>query len=81
MSKTKYIKTKDNQIIVFSDLLQHSTFKFMSPVSAGFIFFNHDSDGMPDCHCYGESFSLELKSDEKIDTALARLQILGYDYF
>jgi hypothetical protein len=81
MSKTKYIKTGDNQIIVFGELYQHSDFRKFNPVSAGFIFFNHDSDGMPDCHCYGESYSLQLKSDEIIDTKLARLQILGYDYY
>lgn len=81
MSKTKYIKTESNQIIVFSEHIQHSRFKFMNPVSAGFIFFNNNSDGLPDCHCYGESVSLELKSDEKVDSALARIQILGCDWF
>jgi hypothetical protein len=81
MSKTKYIRTKDDQIIVFGELYSHDQFKSFEPVSAGFIYFNHDSDGLPDCHCYGESVSLKLKADEKIDTELARKQILGYGYF
>jgi hypothetical protein len=80
MSNVKYIKTSDNQIIVFSECLQHSIFKNLSPVSAGFIAFNVNTEGDIDCKCYGESISLKLKSDEN-DTLLARKQILGYGYY
>lgn len=80
--KQKYIKTKDKEIIVFSELLQHSDFKHFEPVSAGFIniyadFNTNKHDIIVRCECYGESVSLNLKSEE-IDTTLAKKQILGY---
>ena len=81
MSRVKYIKTEDKQIIVFGEYYQHSEFGKFNPISAGFIGFGNDKDGCPDCTCYGESVSLGLKSDEKVDTELARNQILGYGYF
>ena len=77
--KTKYIKTKDNIIIVFSELLQHSEFKRFNPISAGFISINVGEDKNPDCVCYGESISLNLKSDPN-DTILAKRQILNHYY-
>jgi hypothetical protein len=76
--KAKYIKTKDNVIIVFSELLQHKQFKHFEPVSAGFISIGAEGKYEPSCTCYGESVSLDLKSDEEVDTKLARKQILGY---
>jgi hypothetical protein len=75
--KTKYIRTNDNKIIVFSELNQHSEFINFKPVSAGFISIGVGSDGNPDCSCYGESISLGLKSNEEEDTILAKRQILG----
>jgi len=80
MGKAKYIRTKDNKIIVFSELQLHSEFKRFEPISAGFIVFSTDDDENPDCLCYGESISLDLKSKED-DTQLAKRQILGYGYF
>ena len=82
--KAKYIKTKDNVIIVFPELLQHKDFRDWQPISAGFISIGIKTvDGYPetDCTCYGESISLDLKADEEVDTALARKQILGYGFF
>lgn len=81
MSKVKYIKTKNKQIIVFGEYYTHDEFKRFEPISAGFIGFGNDKNGFPDCTCYGESISLGLKADEKADTELARNQILGYGYF
>lgn len=82
--KTKYIKTKGNQIIVFSGLLTHSEFSHFEPKSAGFISIgtkkvehNGNIHEEPDCTCYGDSVSLGIKADEG-DSALARKQILGY---
>jgi hypothetical protein len=72
--KIKYIRTKNNEIVVFSELLQHSEFKYMEPVSAGFISFGVNKQGNPSCSCYGESISLGLKSDEERDTILAKYQ-------
>lgn len=77
MSYVKYIKTNENEIIVFSELQQHSEFKRFNPVSAGFIIIGVNSEGDVDCRCHGESVSLNLKSDSDADTALARKQILG----
>jgi len=83
--KQKYIRTSDDRIIVFSELLQHNQFKHFNPISAGFISistkkveysgqFHHETD----CKCYGESISLNLKSNEEEDTFLARRQILAH---
>jgi hypothetical protein len=81
MSKTKYIKTENNQIVVFGEYYTHDEFIKFKPISAGFINFGNDANGFPDCACYGESISLGLKADEKEDTELARNQIMGYGYF
>jgi len=80
MGKAKYIKTKDNEIIVFGEIMVHSDFKDMNPVSAGFISFGINEDGNPTCKCYGESISLGLPSDEEEDTRLAQRQ-LGFMYY
>lgn len=77
--KTKYIKTKNKEIIMFGEIIQHSSFKNREPLSAGFISFGLDSLGNPTCTCYGYSTSLDLESDEE-DTELARLQF-GFSYF
>jgi len=79
MSKVKYIRTKDNKIIVFSGLFKHSEFKNFEPISAGFVSIGVGSDENPDITCYGESYSLGLKSMEG-DSALAKGQILGWPY-
>lgn len=81
--KQKYIRTEDNRIIVFSELLQHSDFADWKPVSAGFISISATTaNGYPEttCTCYGQSVSLRLQADEKIDTMLASAQILGNGY-
>ena len=80
MGKVKYIRTKDNEIIVFSELQLHSEFKCFEPISAGFISFGIGADENPNCTCYGESISLDLKSKED-DTELAKRQILVFDYY
>ena len=82
--KQKYIRTKNNEIIVFPELLQHSEFKHFEPVSAGFISIGvrtikSGEQTYPEtyCRCYGESVSLRLKSREEEDTMLANRHILG----
>lgn len=74
-SKVKYIVTKDREIIVFSELFNHSDFKKFNPVSAGFISFGVNKQGNPTCSCYGESVSLGLKSNPESDTILAKRQL------
>lgn len=81
MSKVKYIKTENNQIIVFPEYHTHDEFKRFNPISAGFIGFGVSKQGELICVCYGKSVSLGLKADEIPDAELARLQILGYGYF
>jgi hypothetical protein len=80
MANVKYIRSKNNRIIVFSELQEHSEFKMFEPISAGFISFGIGEDRNPDCSCYGESVSLKLKS-MKDDSMLAKRQILGFDYY
>lgn len=79
MSRVKYIKTREKEIIVFSELQQHSEFKNFNPISAGFISIGIKDEGELTCTCYGKSISLKLKSDPE-DSQLARRQILGYEY-
>ena len=73
--KTKYVITKNKEIIVFPELLQHSDFKHFSPISAGFISIGINEQGNPSCSCYGESISLGLKSNPEEDTKLAKRQL------
>lgn len=80
MSKAKYIKTKEKEIIVFGEIMLHSDFRNMNPISAGFIYFGIDEDGNATCSCHGESISLGLASDEEEDTFLAQSQ-LGFRYY
>lgn len=77
MTKTKYIKTEEGKIIVFSELQNHSEYINFKPVSAGFISFGATGKHEPTCVCYGKSISLKLKSDPENDTKLAMRQILG----
>lgn len=74
----KYIRTKNDDIIVFSATIMHKEFIDWQPKSAGFIQF-YVADGKQTCHCYGESISLGLASDED-DTGLARLQLGMKDF-
>ena len=75
---TKYIRTKENEIIIFSALLNNSQFKIFNPISAGFILFTTDELGNPTCECYGESVSLNfLQSKPEEDSKLANIKILG----
>jgi hypothetical protein len=80
MPRVKYVCTKDNQIIVFSELFTHDEFKNFDPISAGFISIGAEGRHEPKCSCHGESVSLKLKSRPEEDTELARKQILGNDY-
>lgn len=79
MPTVKYIRTKDNEIIIFGEIMQHKEFKEFDPISAGFISIGVKG-GNPDCTCYGESISLHLKSIPDEDTKLARRQ-LGFDVY
>ena len=71
----KYIITKDNDIVIFSAGNNHSDYKHLNPIRAGFISFGVDKEGNPDCTCYGDSFSLNMSSDTERDTLIAKLQL------
>lgn len=71
MNNVKYVRTFEDVIIVFCGLLNHDFFADTNPISAGFISFNDNQ-----CTCYGESFSLKLKSLPE-DTKLANRQLFG----
>ena len=80
MNKVKYIKTKDNEIIIFWEIMQHSDFRNFHPVSAGFISFGINKEGNPTCSCYGESISLNMKSNPEDDTMYAKRQLGMLDW-
>jgi hypothetical protein len=77
--KQKYIITNNKEIIVFTELLQHSDFKHFKPISAGFISFGINEKGNPTCSCYGKSISLGLESNPEQDTKIAKKQLAMLD--
>ncbi len=77
--KQKYVITKNKEIIVFPELLQHSEFSKWQPISAGFISFGVNKEGNPTCSCYGRSISLGLDSDPERDTEIAKRQLSMMD--
>ena len=79
--KQKYIITENTEIIVFSELLQHSDFKSFNPISAGFISFGTNKEGNPTCSCYGKSISLGLNSNPEEDTKIAKRQLNMLDSY
>jgi spore cortex formation protein SpoVR/YcgB (stage V sporulation) len=73
-TKQKYVRLKQyDTIIIFPEGLNHSDFKHMNPISAGFCCVEKDK-----VQCFGESYSLRMKSDSE-DTKLATKQIFGID--
>jgi len=73
-TKQKYVRLKKyNLIIIFHPAIEHSEFKNMDVISAGFCYVHEDK-----VVCFGGSFSLNLESMED-DTEIATKQIYGYD--
>ena len=68
MDRVKYIVTKDKEVVVFGELMQHSDFRHFDPISAGFISIGVNKDGNPTCSCYGRSVSLGIDSDPESET-------------
>lgn len=79
--KQKYIITKENRAIVFSELLQHSDFRHFEPIRAGFVVFNSEVYNPISCTVYGESISLNRYSNKKLDEDIIKREILGYSPF
>lgn len=80
LTNIKYVITENDYIIVFPGLFNHSDFRHYNPKRAGFISFGV-KDGNPTCSCYGESFSLGLKSDPEKDTLIAKRQLNMFDFY
>jgi hypothetical protein len=78
--KQKYIITRNREIIVFPEMIQHSDFSDWEPISAGFISFGVNKDGNPTCSCHGRSISLGLDSRPEEDTLIAKLQLNMLDF-
>lgn len=73
-TKQKYVRLKQyDTIIIFPEVLNHSDFKHMNPVSAGFCYVEQEK-----IQCFGESYSLRMKSDPE-DTKIATKQIFGVE--
>ena len=71
--KQKYVRLSQyNEIIIFPEVIEHSTFKHLSPISAGFCYIQDRG-----VVCYGESISLNLESKED-DSERATFQVFGW---
>ena len=81
MNEIKYIRTKDNEIIIFGAIMQHSCFRDFNPISAGFISFGVNKEGNATCSCHGSSYSLNLNSNPEEDTLLAKRQLGMLDWY
>lgn len=74
MTTLKYVRVGNN-VILFSETLLHSTFKYLEPTSAGFCTIDYPNRKVV---CYGESISLKLKSDVE-DSDIATLHLFRYN--
>jgi len=73
-TRQKYVRLKKyDQVIIFPQGIEHSAFKHLEPVSAGFCSIG---DGM--ITCYGRSISLNLYGKED-DSYIATKQVFGDD--
>ena len=70
----KYVKTKNEEIIIFPMVIQHDTFKHLEPISAGFCRIRNRK-----VDCYGESYSLGLKAIIREDSLQATKFVFGVD--
>ena len=71
-TKLKYVRLKEyDEIIIFPMLLEHSTFRNLNPISAGFCYIDQDK-----VSCFGDSVSLKLGGLED-DTQQATKQVFG----
>ncbi len=76
-TKQKYIRLKRfGSIIIFPAAIEHSEFRHMDVISAGFCYVNAHKERVD---CFGESVGLELKANVKDDTMQATKQIFGID--
>ena len=74
--KLKYVKTKEGEVIIFPGTIQHSSFKCLGIISAGFCSIRNDRKIV---NCYGSSFSLNLEANVKEDSMDATRQVFGWE--
>lgn len=73
-TRQKYVRLKEyDEIIIFPQIIKHSKFRNLEPVSAGFC-----SIGDNVINCYGRSVSLNLEGKED-DSFIATKQVFGWD--
>lgn len=63
--KMKYVKVEEyDSIVVFPTIIEHKSFRFLKPKSAGFCSISNN-----EIRCYGESVSLGIEShpDDSIE--------------
>lgn len=73
-TKLKYVRLKAyDEIIIFPMLLEHSTFKHLNPISAGFCYIDNGK-----VSCFGNSVSLGIGSKDD-DTQQATKQVFGIE--
>ena len=60
MRKLKYVIV-DGSPIIFTEDISHDTFRHLNPTSAGFVSIAF-IDGKVSADCFGESWSLNIKS-------------------
>lgn len=71
----KYVRLgRYNEFIIFTEIIEHSTFKHLNPVSAGFCFIDSENRKVD---CFGSSISLKLDSKAD-DSELATSQFFHY---
>jgi hypothetical protein len=74
-TKQKYVRLKNyDSFIFFPQIIEHSTFSHLNPISAGFCYLNDDNV----VKCFGRSISLGIDSRIE-DTELATKQVYGID--
>jgi hypothetical protein len=72
--KQKYIRLREyDEIVIFPIAMNHSIFKFLDPISAGFCEIVENENKVI---CYGESLSIGMES-HKYDSMIASNQLFG----
>jgi len=75
-TKQKYVRLKEfNSFIFFPETIDHSTFKHLNPISAGFCYLSGNGEVV---ECFGRSVSLNLSSNPD-DTKWATRQVYGIE--
>lgn len=74
--RLKYVKLQSEEVIVFPVTIDHDTFKYLLPKTAGFCEISEDK-----VNCFGHSMTLNLKSDQEKDSLHATKQFLGVEAY